>query len=82
MSFFVKKEEVKEEPKVDTLPSKMYLKSDAFVYKDADEKTQKTWLLKKNTELSVIAENGEWAQISDAEKHRGWVKKEVLVDKP
>ena len=77
------KEEVKsEEPKIETLPSTMYLKSDSYIYKEADEKTQKTWLFKKSAELSVVAEQGEWCQVRDAEKRRGWVKKEVLVNKP
>jgi curli production assembly/transport component CsgG len=78
-----KKEEVKTEtPKIETSSGTMYLKSDSYVYKEADETSQRTWLLKKNTELSIVDEQGEWVQVRDAEKRRGWVKKDVLVNKP
>ena len=81
----VKKEEAvekKEETKIETLPSTMYLKSDSNIYKEPDEKSQRTWLLKKNTELSIITEQGEWANVSDTERRKGWVKKEILINKP
>jgi curli production assembly/transport component CsgG len=84
----VKKEEpvtpapTKEEPKVESLPGTMYLKLDSYVYKEADDKSQKTWLLKKGVELSVVDSKGEWVQVRDAQHRRGWVNKEVLVSKP
>ena len=60
----VKKEEVGTElkitpmqtglkPTVDLLGAR-YLKEDSYVYKEANEKSQRTWLLKKGTELTII----------------------------
>jgi curli production assembly/transport component CsgG len=72
----------KEEPKVESLPGTMYLKSDSYVYKEADEKSQKTWLLKKGVELSVVDTKGEWVQVRDAQHRRGWVNQDVLINKP
>jgi curli production assembly/transport component CsgG len=61
-----------------------YLKEDSFVYKEANEKSQRTWLLKKGTELYIITPGPEgWHQVRDAEKRKGFVKNSVLgTDKP
>jgi hypothetical protein len=60
-----------------------YLKEDSYVYKEANEKSQRTWLLKKGAELYIITPGPEgWHQVRDAEKRKGFVKQEVLIDTP
>ena len=69
-------------PTVDLFGAR-YLKEDSYVYKEANEKSQRTWLLKKGTELTIIAPGPEgWHKVSDSEKRSGFVKQDVLVDKP
>jgi hypothetical protein len=93
----VKKEEVKqEESKADLKVSAMqtglkptvdlfgvrYLKEDSYVYKEANETSQRTWLLKKGTELHIITPGPEgWHRVRDAGKRSGFVKQDVLTDK-
>ena len=73
----------KEQPKA---PADLFgtrlLKEDAYVYKEADEKSQRTWLLKKGTELTIISPGPEgWHLVRDAEKRKGFVKQDVLTNK-
>jgi hypothetical protein len=75
----VKKEE--QIPAVATMSAKKYLNVDSYVYKEPNEASQKTWLLKKGTELVVSLENGEWVAIEDTHKRKGFVKKNVLGNK-
>jgi curli production assembly/transport component CsgG len=73
--------EVKKDP-VDLFGT-WVLKEDAFVYKEADEKSQRTWQLKKGTELTIISPGPEgWHLVRDAEKRKGFVKQDVLTNKP
>ena len=74
----------KEQPKdpVDLFGTRI-LKEDAYVYKEADEKSQRTWQLKKGTELTIISPGPEgWHLVRDAEKRKGFVKQDVLTNKP
>ena len=76
--------EVKKEeriPSVANIPARQYLNVDSYVYKEPNETSQKTWLLKKGTELVVSLENGEWVAVEDAQKRKGFVKKNVLGNK-
>ena len=58
------------------------LKEDAYLYKEADDKSQRTWQLKKGTELSIISPGPEgWNLVRDAEKRKGFVKQDVLTNK-
>jgi curli production assembly/transport component CsgG len=66
---------------LDTLPAEMILSADSFIYKEANEKSQKTWQFKKGTQVSIVGQEGDWILIRDAEKRRGFVKKDVLVNK-
>jgi hypothetical protein len=60
-----------------------YLKEDSYIYKEANEKSQRTWLFKKGTELYIITPGPEgWHQVRDAMKRSGFVKQDVLSDKP
>ena len=73
----------KEQPKdpVDLFGTRV-LKEDAYVYKEADEKSQRTWQLKKGTELTIISPGPEgWHLVRDAEKRKGFVKQDVLTNK-
>jgi len=76
-------EEKKEEKVVETAKvfATQYLNIDTYVFKAPNESAQKTWLLKKGTELVVSPAEGNWVRVEDKEKHKGFVKKEVLVDK-
>ena len=73
----------KEQPKdpVDLFGTRV-LKEDAYVYKEADEKSQRTWQLKKGTELTIISPGPEgWHLVRDAEQRKGFVKQDVLTNK-
>jgi len=61
----------------------MYLKQDAYLYKEPNEKSQRTWWLKKGAELTFqsTAPDG-WYLVMDAEKRRGFVRFIDLTDTP
>ena len=73
-------EEVKKDA-LASLPGEMILNETAFIYKEANEKSQKTWQFKKGTQVSIVGSEGDWILVRDAEKRRGFVKKNVLVNK-
>jgi curli production assembly/transport component CsgG len=76
--------EVKKEeriPVVANISARQYLNVDSYVYKEPNETSQKTWLLKKGTELVVSLEEGEWVAVEDTHKRKGFVKKNVLTNK-
>jgi curli production assembly/transport component CsgG len=59
----------------------MYLKTDSFVYKEPNEKSQRTWQLKKGTEFNIISPGPEgWYYVVDAEKRKGYVRTDVLSE--
>jgi curli production assembly/transport component CsgG len=71
----------KEEPKkVDpvSVDSKMYLAADSYIYKEPNEKSQRTWMLKANTELKVIPAEGDWVSVVAGDGKRGFVKRSSL----
>ena len=90
------KEEVKEEPKVEVKKEEpkvetpvvdngvRYLKEDSYVYKDPKDSSQRTWMLKKGTEMKLVTKGPDgWTQVIDAKQHSGFVKNSVLgTDKP
>jgi len=89
----VKKEEVSTELKITPMQTGLkptvdlfgarYLKEDSYVYKEANEKSQRTWLLKKGTELTIITPGPEgWHRVTDSAKRSGFVKQDVLITKP
>ncbi len=58
-----------------------FLKQDSYVYKVSNEKSQRTWLLKKGTELNIISPGPEgWHYVVDAEKRKGYVKSDMLSE--
>jgi hypothetical protein len=63
------------------LPVKVYLKQDSYIYKEPNEKSQRTWQFKKGTELTIQGTVTEgWIFVVDAEKRKGFVKPDVLSD--
>ena len=76
----VKKAEVKTEVKAE-LPSNITLSEAQFIYKEMDDKSQKTWQFKKGAQVTVVEEHGDWVEVRDAEKRKGFVKRGVLVNK-
>jgi len=73
----------KEQPKdpVDLFGTRV-LKEDAYLYKEANDKSQRTWLLKKGTELIIISPGPElWHLVRDADMRKGFVKQDVLTNK-
>jgi curli production assembly/transport component CsgG len=66
---------------LEKLPSEMILKEAAYIYKEADPTSQKTWMFKKGTLVTIIGVEGDWVQVRDAEKRRGFVNKRELVNK-
>jgi curli production assembly/transport component CsgG len=93
----VKKEEVKEEVKKAVIsnaepvvtkqelkveqPSEVTLSEAEFIYKEPNEKSQKTWMFKKGTQVTIVKGHGDWVEVRDANKRKGFVKKDVLVNK-
>jgi curli production assembly/transport component CsgG len=52
-----------------------------FIYKEPDEKSQKTWQFKKGTMVNVIQPGSEgWLRVTDSEKRGGWVRAEHLEE--
>lgn len=69
-------------PPVDLFGAR-YLKEDSYVYKEANENSQRTWLLKKGAALTIVTPGPEgWHKVTDSEKRTGFVKQDVLITKP
>jgi len=61
--------------------SPRYLTQDSYVYKEPNEKSQRTWQLKKGTEFNIISPGPEgWHYVTDAEKRKGYVRTDVLSE--
>lgn len=61
--------------------SPRYLIQDSYVYKEANEKSQRTWQLKKGTEFNIISPGPEgWYYVVDAEGRKGFVRSDVLSE--
>jgi len=71
----------KEVTPLDKLPDEVVLKEAQFIYKEPNEKSTKSWQFKKGTLILIIGSEGEWVEVRDAEKRRGFVKKAVILDK-
>ena len=70
--------EIKE---LEKMPSEIVLKDAQFIYKEMDEKSTKIWQFKKGTIVSIVGSKDEWIEVRDADKRKGFVKKNVLIDK-
>lgn len=63
------------------LPNEATLSEAQYIYKEPNEQSQKTWMFKKGTQVFIISSQGDWVQVRDAEKRKGFVKKDVLINK-
>jgi curli production assembly/transport component CsgG len=57
----------------------MKLREASYIYKAPDEKSQRTWMLKENTELTVTLGPESWAAVQDSAGRKGWVKSDRLM---
>jgi len=73
------KTETKTETAKSTTPKVMKLREASYVYKEPDERSQKTWMLKENTELTVTPGQDGWVAVQDSAGRRGWVKNDRLT---
>jgi uncharacterized protein YgiM (DUF1202 family) len=60
----------------------MILKEASYIYKEPDLTSQKTWQFKKGALVTIIGQEGDWVAVSDSQKRKGFVNKDVLVNKP
>jgi curli production assembly/transport component CsgG len=81
-----KVEEKKLEPKAEVkqpivLFGSKFLKENAFLYKQANDNSQRTWALNKGTEITIITPGPEgWHYVTDKLNHKGFAKQNVIVD--
>ena len=57
----------------------MRLREASYVYREPDERSQRTWMLKENTELTVTSSQTGWVAVQDSAGRRGWVKSDRLI---
>ena len=57
----------------------MKLREASYIYKEPDERSQRTWMLKENTELTVTPGQAGWVAVQDSTGRRGWVKSDRLI---
>jgi len=77
VKFETKVEEKQAEPKA--LFGQRKLKEDEFIYKEPNDKSQKTWQFKKGTVVDVVQPGSEgWVRVVDSEKRGGWVMNDRL----
>jgi curli production assembly/transport component CsgG len=62
-------------------PNEVTLSEAQYIYKEPNDKSQKTWMFKKGTQVIVVKEYGDWVEVRDAEKRKGFVRKDVFVNK-
>jgi curli production assembly/transport component CsgG len=74
-----KVEEKKPEPK--PLFGQRKLKEAEFIYKEPNDKSQKTWQFKKGSVVDVVQPGSDgWVRVTDSEKRGGWIRLEQLED--
>ena len=69
----------KEEPK--PLFGQRKLKEAEFIYKEPNDKSQKTWQFKKGAVVDIVQPGSDgWVRVTDSEKRGGWIRLEQLED--
>jgi SH3-like domain-containing protein len=63
------------------MPIEIVLKEAEFIYKEPNEKSTKVWQFKKGTTVFIGNSEGDWIEVRDADKRKGFVKKDVLFNK-
>jgi curli biogenesis system outer membrane secretion channel CsgG len=57
----------------------MRLREASYIYREPNESSQRTWMLKENTELTVTPGQDGWVAVQDRAGRRGWVKNDRLI---
>jgi hypothetical protein len=55
------------------------LREASYIYREPNDSSQRTWMLKENTELTVISSQTGWVAVKDSAGRRGWVKSDRLI---
>jgi curli production assembly/transport component CsgG len=61
---------------------KLYLKETSFIYREKDERSQKTWQFVAGTELTLVTRENEWIKVKDVQGRGGWVLQRVVQETP
>jgi hypothetical protein len=73
----------KQELKVESKPlfGQRTLKEAEFIYKEPNDKSQKTWMFKKSTVVNVVQPGSDgWVRVRDNELRGGWIRIEKLEE--
>jgi curli biogenesis system outer membrane secretion channel CsgG len=62
-----------------TAPTVMRLREASYIYREPNENSQRTWMLKENTELTVTPGQAGWVAVQDSAGRKGWVKSDRLI---
>jgi curli production assembly/transport component CsgG len=73
------KPETKPETTKPSAPKVMRLREASYIYREPDERSQRTWMLKENTELTVTSGSNGWVAVQDSAGRRGWIKSDRLI---
>ena len=71
--------ETKSETTKPAAPKTMKLREASYIYREPDERSQRTWMLKENTELTVTSGQNGWFAVQDSAGRKGWVKTDRLI---
>jgi curli production assembly/transport component CsgG len=71
--------EVKAEISKSSTVSTMKLREASYIYREPNESSQRTWMLKENTELTVTPGPNDWVAVQDSAGRKGWVKSDRLI---
>jgi curli production assembly/transport component CsgG len=57
----------------------MRLREASYIYREPNESSQRTWMLKENTQLTVTPGQDGWVAVQDSAGRKGWVKSDRLI---
>jgi curli production assembly/transport component CsgG len=60
-------------------PNVTKLREASYIYREPNESSQRTWMLKENTELTVTPGQNGWVAVQDSAGRRGWIKSDRLI---
>jgi curli production assembly/transport component CsgG len=69
----------KQTPQVEE-SKKFFLKETSFIYREKDERSQKTWQFVAGTELTIHTRENDWLLVKDSQGRGGWVKPTVIQE--
>jgi curli production assembly/transport component CsgG len=69
----------KQTPQVEE-SKKFFLKETSFIYREKDERSQKTWQFVAGTELTIHTRESDWLLVKDSQGRGGWVKATVIQE--